>query len=453
MLDYDPTGVSLPGDEAFFDKDQTRVINLWIGVPLALRFLVLALLGAMAGALANHVIYTYAYFQPRPISPWSKPGSEAPPRRLGDRIPILGWLGLRREACVHGTGFWIRPVLIELAMAASFVLLYRFEALDGGLLPAIARVPAFLPTFESVGVWIFVAHAVLLTLMVAATFIDFDEKTIPDIITMPGTLVGLVLGSVTINLFMPTSLPVGQIAQSVTPTTFDSPWFARPNGYLGISGLRVGLLIWTVWCFAIADRRWSGVVLRRRGLGRAISHFCAGLVKYGFWKVLMAIWIAGIIGISVVWNLGGNHWLGLFTSLVGLAVGGGIIWAIRIVGTWGLHVEAMGFGDVTLMAMVGAFIGWQAVVVSLVFAMISACVISIIMFIVTRDNQLPFGPYLCLGALLAILFWDSTYNQYFAFELMVMGDVLLWMSIVFLGLLGVTLFAWRQVKIRLIYRD
>ena len=50
----------------------------------------------------------------------------------------------------------------------------------------------------------------------------------------------------------------------------------------------------------------------------------------------------------------------LLSSLVGLAFGGGLVWAVRIVGRFALHKEAMGFGDVTLMAMIGAFLGWQA---------------------------------------------------------------------------------------------
>lgn len=422
-----------------------------MGLAVEVRFAILALLGLAAGGLANHIIYTYAYFNPRPISPWKAADAATPPRRFSDRMPVVGWWGLRRESPIHGRGFWVRPMLIELATAAGFVLLYRFEALQGGPLPVEARVPLFLTTFESVGTWIFFTHAILLTLMVAATFVDFDEQTIPDIITLPGTLIGLVLGAITIDSFVPTSLPVGGVPSFVLPTTFDSPWFARPNDYMGMPGLRVGLLIWTVWCFAIADRRWSGAVLRRRGVSRAIGHFWAGLFKYGFWKVLAAIWLVGVVGISIVWNVGENPWLGLFTSLVGLAVGGGAVWAIRIIGSWGLGVEAMGFGDVTLMAMIGAFIGWQAVLVSFVFAMFSACAISIVMYIVTRDTHLPFGPYLCCGALLAMLFWDGSYNDYLAFNLLTIGDVMLWISFVFLGLLGVTLYVWRLIKVRLFY--
>ena len=60
----------------------------------------------------------------------------APPRRPFDRVPIFGWLTLRREAVLHGAGFWIRPMLVELAAGAGFAALYQWEIGCAGLLPA-----------------------------------------------------------------------------------------------------------------------------------------------------------------------------------------------------------------------------------------------------------------------------------------------------------------------------
>src|SRR4029077_10216670 len=65
--------------------------------------------------------------QSRPISPWSRPPAEAPPRPFWCRLPVIGWLGLRREAVVHGRGFWIRPMLIELLCGMTLVFLYLWE--------------------------------------------------------------------------------------------------------------------------------------------------------------------------------------------------------------------------------------------------------------------------------------------------------------------------------------
>ncbi len=422
------------------------MIAFWIGLPIGLRLALLAILGLLGGALANYVIYTFAYFNPRAISPWGQASEAAPQRKASDRMPVLGWWGLRREASIHGRGFWIRPLLIELAMAIALPALYWFETQAGGLLPPEARVPAFLALFEPTGTKIFFAHAILLNLMVAATFIDFDEKTIPDVITIPGTLTALVIASFTVAVFMPTSLPVGGLATSVVPTTFNSPWFAPPAKWMTTTGLWTGIAIWSGWCFALADRRWSGVILRRRGLSRAIEHFVNGVFHYGFWKVLVAMWLIGTIGISIVWNMGGNHWIGLLSALAGLAVGGGVVWAIRIVATWSLNMEAMGFGDVTLMAMIGAFIGWQAAIIAFFLSPFAAIVIVLVRYIVTRDAYTPFGPYLCAGTMLTILFWDDVFNDWLAPNLKMIGPMLLWLCLTMLVLMAIMLFVWRHIK-------
>ena len=87
-------------------------MNLILSIPMEARVAVVFLLGACLGSAANLAIYRLAW-HPRPISPWSRPDPSAPPRRFWDRLPIFGWLGLRREAALHGAGFWVRPMLVE----------------------------------------------------------------------------------------------------------------------------------------------------------------------------------------------------------------------------------------------------------------------------------------------------------------------------------------------------
>src|SRR5206468_1860544 len=62
------------------------------------------------------------------------------------------------------------------------------------------------------------------------------------------------------------------------------------------------------------------------------------------------------------WLAAHPHAAGVATSVIGFLVGAGLVWIIRVLGTAALGKEAMGFGDVTLMAMVGSFLGWQAIV-------------------------------------------------------------------------------------------
>ena len=63
-------------------------------------------------------------------------------------------------------------------------------------------------------------------------------------------------------------------------------------------------------------------------------------------------------------EMGGRTWRGLISALIGMAAGGGLIWVIRLVASAASQQEAMGFGDVTLMAMIGAVFGWQPVLIA-----------------------------------------------------------------------------------------
>ena len=63
----------------------------------------------------------------------------------------------------------------------------------------------------------------------------------------------------------------------------------------------------------------------------------------------------------------------------------------------------MGFGDVKLMAMLGAVLGWKGVLLAFFLACLLGSVVGIAIKIVTRSSYMPFGPYLCAGALTMIL--------------------------------------------------
>lgn len=105
--------------------------------------------GLALGGAINWAIYTWAFYA-RAISPWSRPDPQAPPRHWSDRLPVIGWLGLRREAALHGRWFWLRPLLIELCFALFAVWLWRLE-LAGGLFPDVARQAGFLPASTVLG--------------------------------------------------------------------------------------------------------------------------------------------------------------------------------------------------------------------------------------------------------------------------------------------------------------
>lgn len=101
-----------------------------------------------------------------------------------------------------------------------------------------------------------------------------------------------------------------------------------------------------------------------------------------------------------------THLLGLCQSLIGVLVGGGTLWVLGCVGDFIFKKESMGGGDVKLLAMIGAFLGWKLALLSLPLASLVGAIVGIIIKIKTKESVIAFGPYLALGAL-AGLFWGD----------------------------------------------
>ena len=86
------------------------------------------------------------------------------------------------------------------------------------------------------------------------------------------------------------------------------------------------------------------------------------------------------------------------------------MWLVRIIGTAALRREAMGFGDVTLMAMIGAYLGWQPCLVVFFLAPLAGLIVGVLRLILCRDREIPYGPFLCLAAMFLIVRWQSIWD-------------------------------------------
>ena len=100
-----------------------------------------------------------------------------------------------------------------------------------------------------------------------------------------------------------------------------------------------------------------------------------------------------------------QHLHGLVWSTCGLLTGAGLMWAGRAAAHIILGVPAIGFGDVTLMAMIGAFLGWQPTLCALAIAPLVGMVLGLGGRIVTGRSFVAFGPYLCIAALIVLCSW------------------------------------------------
>ena len=182
--------------------------------------------------------------------------------------------------------------------------------------------------------WRLAYHLTLLGLLIVATAIDFDCYTIPDEITVSGTLIGL-LGACLI-------------------------------GELQICHL------WVDWSVAIPQLR--GPLIPEWYDAHRIWHACA--------------------------------W-----SLAGIVAGAGLTQIARLVSSRVLGQEAMGFGDVTLMGMIGSFIGWQAVTMVFLIAPMAGLTIGVLIRILTGKTYLPYGPWLSIAAAGVLFGWSHLWHQ------------------------------------------
>ncbi|HXE51551.1 MAG TPA: prepilin peptidase [Tepidisphaeraceae bacterium] len=96
---------------------------------------------------------------------------------------------------------------------------------------------------------------------------------------------------------------------------------------------------------------------------------------------------------------------GLLGSVQGLLVGGFVVWITRILGSFGFGREAMGMGDVHLMAAVGAVLGAGAATVAFFLAPFFGIALAIWLLFTGKRRELPYGPYLSLASAFVILFY------------------------------------------------
>lgn len=273
-------------------------------------------MGACVGSFLNVVIWRLPHEDPRRRS---LGGRSHCPRcgaliRWFDNVPVLAWLWLRGKARCCGASISLRYPLVELLTAVLFYVLAAWP--PGG--------PIFVAdgigmAVDAAGAARFGFSAVFVALLIALTFIDFDKRILPDVLTKPGMAIGLVGGL------------------------------------------------------------WPGVA-------GVLSHDDAVALPL---RTLLA-------------------------SVVGLLVGGGTTWAVRAIGSQVFRKEAMGFGDVKLLAMIGAFLGWRAALLSLFLGCVFGAVVGLVLMLrAGLGLKIPFGPYLAMGAVVALFAQDTIVDVLF----------------------------------------
>jgi leader peptidase (prepilin peptidase) / N-methyltransferase len=257
------------------------------------QYILASVFGAMVGSFLNVCIARIPSGESIVNPPSHCPNCKAP-IPFYYNIPLLSYVWLRGHCRGCGRGISLRYPLVELLMGALAAALYW----QFGLGVAFA-----------VG-FIFAAALVVIS------FIDLDVRIVPDVISLPGIVIGLLF-----SLFAAFVIPD---PLAVVPT----PW----------------------------------------------------------------------------------------SSLFGILVGGGFLLATAWLYEKFTGVEGMGGGDIKLLAMIGAFLGWQSIPLTIFFASLAGSVIGVALMIATgagRRLALPFAPFLCAGALLYLFFGQTFMFFYF----------------------------------------
>ena len=108
-----------------------------------------------------------------------------------------------------------------------------------------------------------------------------------------------------------------------------------------------------------------------------------------------------------------------FNSLIGILLGGGSLFLVATVYQWLFKREGMGGGDVKLLAMIGAFLGWKSVILTILLGSLIGSITGIIIMILKGKDfkyAIPFGPFLSLGAVISLFYQNEMISWYLQYK-------------------------------------
>ncbi|MBE0596250.1 MAG: prepilin peptidase, partial [Desulfuromonadales bacterium] len=111
-------------------------------------------------------------------------------------------------------------------------------------------------------------------------------------------------------------------------------------------------------------------------------------------------------------------WLSWSDSLVGIVAGGGSLYLIAAGYELLTKKEGMGGGDIKLLAMIGAFLGWQAILPVIFISSLMGSLVGVPLMLIRKADRrlaIPFGPFLAAGAVIYLLWGRQLISWYLGF--------------------------------------
>ena len=359
---------------------------------------VVAALGLITGSFLNAVIHRL----PRGISLLNPRRSFCPECEQTipwhENLPVVGWVVLRGRCSGCSVPISLRYPLVELLTAALYMMAWwRF---------GLPTAPVF---------WVF------LSLLVAATFIDFDHLIIPNEITKGGIAVGVVFSSIFPIIHGVSTWWQGLLFSILGALIgYYVLYGVVEFGKIAFGKLRIRSqkTVWrkvTEWVGRFFGASPVTEVPLRLELSASDNRYFIKLFEEQMPLDEFFYRASDRVEASCLWvEVAGER-----LDAGRLIIGGDCVkyrereWLFSTLpdGTTlraeaselVLPREAMGFGDVKFLACIGAFLGWEGALFSLFAGSVIGAVIGVAMLVATRGRsggKIPFGPYLALGAVL-----------------------------------------------------
>jgi len=392
--------------------------------------------GACLGSLTNVI----AYRLPRGISIVSPPSrcpSCGTKLTWRENIPVFGWLLLRGKCRFCKAAISPEYPIVEASVALLFGLLYAacyMIPASGGLWLGIdwsAFRPEWTLNSGSASWPVFLVVLTIFGSLAAMTLVDAKTFTIPLILTWVPAVVGVVVHTGWAAWTGPLRFVAEGWTWAIpTPAVTSWSWILAP--LLGMCGILMSLTLLRVGLirrsFADYDEWEQEHLAARKGAlgdegeppdpetGDHEPDDPATWIRYPHARREMVKELAFLclpaLGVLLGWWLGGRvawspapFWLSVLAgSLLGYLVGGGVVWGVRIFGSLAFGKEAMGLGDVHLMAAVGACLGWIDATVAFFLAAFVGLILTAATAALSKASRtLPYGPSLAIATLLVFL--------------------------------------------------